>query len=258
MPFVTPQTIPSIEECTFYHAMDLPGVGTVGGSHVWDLRGRVEEYTGNIDLNGKSFLDVGAAIGFISFEVERRGAEVVSFDMEDGQWQIVPTLDAAGSPDRAAKTRVNIHRTVSRIKNGYWLAHAAYSSRARAYYGNIYDISPELGDFDVVFTGQVLVHVRDPLWALYQAAQRCRDTLVITEGMYEDNQPRAVFLSPPGSNNDYSWWHLSPKLYEAWLATIGFEIQSRSSASYPYVTPQGAIEHQIGTIVAKRVSDRYI
>ena len=72
---------PDLNECVFYHSMDLPGLGTVEGQ--WDLRGRFDEYIGGIDVNGKTFLDVGAASGFLSFEAERRGASVISFDALD-------------------------------------------------------------------------------------------------------------------------------------------------------------------------------
>jgi 2-polyprenyl-3-methyl-5-hydroxy-6-metoxy-1,4-benzoquinol methylase len=67
-----------LADCWFYHTMDLPDVGTVTGS--WDLRGRFDEYVGHVPLAGKTFLDVGTASGFLSFEAEKRGADVVSFD----------------------------------------------------------------------------------------------------------------------------------------------------------------------------------
>ena len=41
--FATPQVVTDLSECVFYHVMDLPDVGTVGGD--WDLRGRFEAWT---------------------------------------------------------------------------------------------------------------------------------------------------------------------------------------------------------------------
>ena len=80
------------EECSFYHHMDLPVVGEVGSG--WDLRPTVDTYLGNLDFRGKRVLDVGAASGFLTFEMEARGAEVVSFDMVHGsQWNVVPYND---------------------------------------------------------------------------------------------------------------------------------------------------------------------
>jgi predicted nicotinamide N-methyase len=38
----------------------------------------VDPYLGNFDFVGKRVLDVGAASGFLTFEMEKRGAEVVA------------------------------------------------------------------------------------------------------------------------------------------------------------------------------------
>jgi len=51
--------IPAIEDCRFYHAMDLPQLGFVQGA--WDLRGRFDEYIGGVGLKDRSVLDVGTA-----------------------------------------------------------------------------------------------------------------------------------------------------------------------------------------------------
>ena len=77
----------NVDECSFYHHMDLPGPKEVGRG--WDLRKTVDDYLGNFDFRGKRALDVGTASGFLTFEIEKRGAEVVSFDMASsatGSW----------------------------------------------------------------------------------------------------------------------------------------------------------------------------
>src|SRR4051812_37484330 len=81
--YETPQPVAGVGDCWFYHVMDLPGAGKVGGQ--WDLRGQVDEYLGGFDFRGKRVLDVGAASGFLTFEMEKRGADVVSFDMKDNR-----------------------------------------------------------------------------------------------------------------------------------------------------------------------------
>src|ERR1043165_9012096 len=81
-----PRFVDRLEDCFFYHAMELPGFGLVPAH--WDLRGRFDDYVGRVDLRGKSVLDVGTATGFLSFEAEKRGAaRVVSFDQQDGAEQ---------------------------------------------------------------------------------------------------------------------------------------------------------------------------
>ena len=69
--FEESRRVESLNECFFYHTIELPGFGLVRGQ--WDLRGRFEEYVGGVDVSNKSVLDVGTATGFLSFESERRG-----------------------------------------------------------------------------------------------------------------------------------------------------------------------------------------
>ena len=64
-PYAEPRAVASLDECYFYHTMDVPGHGTIKGE--WDLRGRVDDYLGNFDFSGKRVLDVGAASGILSF-----------------------------------------------------------------------------------------------------------------------------------------------------------------------------------------------
>jgi 2-polyprenyl-3-methyl-5-hydroxy-6-metoxy-1,4-benzoquinol methylase len=77
-----PRFIERLEDCFFYHTMDLPGLGVVRGQ--WDLRGRFDDYIGGVSVAGKSVLDIGTATGFLSFESEHQGASrVLSVDMGD-------------------------------------------------------------------------------------------------------------------------------------------------------------------------------
>src|SRR5262245_24126688 len=87
--WAVPRIIGSLEECEFYHTMDIPGYGLVVGQ--WDLRENVDTYLGNQDLRGKRVLELGPASGFLTFEMEKRGAAVVGFDLADGRkWDVVP------------------------------------------------------------------------------------------------------------------------------------------------------------------------
>ncbi len=48
--FASPRSV-VLADCSFYHSMDLPGVGAVTGE--WDLRGRVDEYLGGVQFGGR-------------------------------------------------------------------------------------------------------------------------------------------------------------------------------------------------------------
>jgi hypothetical protein len=87
--FAAPRKNLNVNQCFFYHVYDLPGVGRVGGH--WDLRETIDDYLGHYDFTGKRALDIGTASGFLTFAMEARGAEVVSFDAAAGRHSdIVP------------------------------------------------------------------------------------------------------------------------------------------------------------------------
>ena len=46
----------------------------------WDLRGHEAAYLGGVDVAGKRVLELGPATGYLTFYMERMGAEVVSFE----------------------------------------------------------------------------------------------------------------------------------------------------------------------------------
>lgn len=226
-------TLRALSQCRFYHTMDLPELGTVTGD--WDLRGRFDEYIGGVNLAGRSVLDVGTASGFLTFEAEKRGAKVTSFDADSpDRWQTVPPANV----DTAY-----FHG----MRNGYALAHRLIGSRAQTLYGNIYDLAALAEPHDVLIVAQILVHLRDPLLALEQAARTTRDTLVIVEGVLEtgSDAPLALYLG-----GAMRWWSLSIALYHQWLNAFGFKIDSTLTAYYP--CDVAAYMPAITTIVARR------
>src|SRR5215471_10291266 len=116
--FVEPRTVERLDDCYFYHTIDLPGLGVQKGH--WDLRGRFTEYIGGVDVAGKSVLDVGSATGFLSFEAERLGAaRVVSFDMSDVRQQdFIPFKGKLYREDYESWIYYH-HLTVEKWKNAY-------------------------------------------------------------------------------------------------------------------------------------------
>ena len=88
--FATPRKVEDVADCYFYHTMELPGRGVIEGRD-WDLRGRVDEYLGNVDFAGQRVLEIGPASGFLTFEMEKRGADVISVEVTDEHgWDFVP------------------------------------------------------------------------------------------------------------------------------------------------------------------------
>jgi hypothetical protein len=240
---------PPDDDCLFYHVMDVPGVGEVRSENAWDLRNRFDEYTGYVPVAGKSFLDVGTASGFLSFEAEKRGAIVTSFDAKSAeQIQYIPVSDT----HLAEKHRRGCKEYFYRMRKGYLYLHECFSSKARAIYGDIYLLSDLAPPSDIVMLGQVLVHLRDPLEALRQASMIAKETLIITEGSFESDRPTAVFLGTP--DIPFSWWHFSNQLYHHWLSLLGFHVIKESKGFYKCGYSEMPAEVEVWTFVAERTS----
>jgi hypothetical protein len=173
--FEHPRNINDISDCVFYHVMELPGYGVVGKE--WDLRGGEEAYLGGVSFQGKRVLELGTASGFICRYMESRGADVIAFDVSSERSQdIVPyaRLDIAS-------VAVGARNSVERLKNGWWFAHRLFGSKAKAFYGNIYDVPDEIGLVNISTFGSILLHLRDPFQALYSALRLTQETVIVTE-----------------------------------------------------------------------------
>jgi tRNA (mo5U34)-methyltransferase len=153
---------------SWYHTIDLgDGVVTDGW---FDLRPYVSRYGLPERLDGLRALDVGTWDGFWAFELERRGADVVALDLDDER-----ELDW---PPRRRPSQFSDQPRGA----GFALAKELLDSKVERLVGSIYTARPEdLGRFDLVFCGSVLVHLRDQLLALERIAGLCRGRLVLTE-----------------------------------------------------------------------------
>ncbi len=245
-----PRLIENLDECYFYHTMDVPKFGVIHAH--WDLRGKFDEYIGGTDVSGKSVLDVGTATGFLSFEAERRGAErVLSFDMSDVRQQtFLPFKDNLYYQDRERWAR-EYGAQMDKWKNAYWLCHRLLESKAEVYYGDVYALPAELGMFDVTIVGSVLEHLSDQVSALASIARVTKETLVIVTPLLETNERIARFEpSADRPEQDYTWWTYSTGVYREALLMLGFRIVKISTASY-YHDYESRFEER-HTIVAVR------
>jgi SAM-dependent methyltransferase len=231
--------------------MDLPGLGTTTGQ--WDLRATADDYLGRFDFAGKRVLDLGAASGFITFEIEWRGGSVVSFDIGDEQaWDVVPFADETRTRDELRQAFAVESR---RLKNSYWLAHHLLSSKAQAFYGNVYDLPDTLGRFDAVVVAQILIHLRDPVAALASACRLSDDAVILTEGMLRLPLPLGLFHpNPHVPHRNHSWWRYSVGLYRRILGILGFEIESVQTMRHRCLSPGMKPWVKLTTIVARRRS----
>jgi hypothetical protein len=222
--FARPRTVDNIDTCYFYHTMNLPIFGLQDGG--WDLRGRFDDYIGHVNLTNMRVLDVGTASGFLSFSSEQRGArEVVSFDLDTAARQhVLPFREGVYYRDHEAWCR-NQSALFDSWKNAYWLSHHLLGSRAKAFYGDVYDIPSQLGPFDVVIAGAILEHLSDPIRALASISKVANDWIVVNTDFIDDDEPVARFNGRPDRpENDFVFWTYSFKAYEYIFAILGFKI----------------------------------
>src|SRR5438094_2136709 len=173
-----PLKVEDVADCHFYRTMELPGYGVIEGRD-WDLRGGVDEYLGKVDFAGQRVLEIGPASGFLTFEMEKRGADVVSVEVtaEHG-WDFVP-YPAARLEEVFGPRRI----VMQQLKNSYCFSHAPLDSKAKLYYGDVYNLPAALGQFDIGVMGSVLLHCRDPLRIVEQCG-KMESLLIITDLFY--------------------------------------------------------------------------
>jgi SAM-dependent methyltransferase len=248
--FAAPRHVDRVEDCFFYHAMELPGLGLIRAH--WDLRDRFDDYVGGVSVAGKSVLDIGTASGFLSFEAEKRGAtRVVSFDQRDGaDQQFLPFKDKPYYRDHASWA-AEYRAEIERWKNAYWLAHRLLQSKAEVFYGDVYHLPEELGQFDVAIVGSVLEHLSDPVTALASISRLTRETMVVVTPLLDTDEPIARFHGRADKPEaDFTWWIYSLGVYREVFGMLGFRIAKVSRAEFYYM--YGDKLEERSTIVAQR------
>jgi tRNA (mo5U34)-methyltransferase len=201
-----------VEELGWYHTLELgDGIVTDGW---FDLRPYVGEYGLPERMDGMRALDVGTWDGFWAFEMERRGADVVALDLDDERELDYP-------PRRRPASFSDTPRG-----EGFRLAHEALGSRVERVERSVYDATPsELGSFDLVLCGSVLIHLRDQLLALERIASVCRGTLIAAEEYDRLTSPLPMALARfrADRERDVVFWQPSARTWKRMMWTAGFD-----------------------------------
>lgn len=195
----------------WYHTIELPGGVTTPG--IYDHRPYVPAYGLPPDLHGKTVLDVGAASGFFTFELERRGGAVTATDLPT--WR-AHDFGARYEPDLAPD------QADAYLHEPFLFAQRARGSRAVRTLTSIYDISPEsIGTFDLVFCGSVLIHVSDPATALRRLQSVTREAAIISTVVHPVDSPDPIALFTGHLRGD-TWWAPNRAGFEALVRSAGF------------------------------------
>jgi tRNA (mo5U34)-methyltransferase len=222
-------------ERSWYHTLELaPGHVTQG---MFDLRPYVGRYGLPERLDGRRCLDVGTWDGFWAFELERRGAaEVVALDLDDERaldWP--PRRRPASFPPEPRGA-------------GFAIAHEIYRSSVERVVVSVYDARPEdLGTFDLVVCGSVLMHLRDQLLALERIAALCRGQFISAEeyDRLAGLVPFPVARYRADRDSDVVFWQPSARTWGRMMWTAGFDRVERR-AKFRLRSPLGfSVRHVV-------------
>jgi tRNA (mo5U34)-methyltransferase len=195
----------------WYHTIDLgSGVVTPG---MFDHRPAVGRYLLPGDLSGLRCLDVGTMDGFWAFEMERRGAdEVVAIDLDDPE-----------ALDWPASLRHKVVKTLDETKGErFELARAALGSGVRRELRSVYELAPDLGRFDLVFCGDLLVHLKDPVTAVERMRSVCERAAIVCTPIIRLRFGRGRALAELDGIDNFQWWAFSQPALERLLHAAGF------------------------------------
>ena len=179
----------------WWHSFELPDGGRIDGVNTLEaLKRRVAQFPIPADLHGKRVLDVGAWDGWFSFEMERRGAEVVAIDrIENPKFYEIRSL---------LKSKVEYREL------------------------DVYDLHPDkIGTFDIVLFMGVLYHVKHPILALERVCSVCTDMAIVESFVLKDQTDRHLLefyeYDEFGGQFD-NWFAPTPKALTALCRTAGF------------------------------------
>jgi tRNA (mo5U34)-methyltransferase len=207
----------------WYHTLELgDGVVTKG---MFDHRPVLDRYLLPSDLSGARCLDIGTMDGFFAFEMERRGAaEVVALDLEDPE-----------QLDWPRPLREEVVKTLD-IEKGerFTLAKDALHSQVQRVLRSVYDLDTDLGEFDFVFCGDLLVHLKNPIRAVENIRNVCRGSATICNPIARVRFGRGRALVELDGIDEFQWWLPTQEALVRMLRAAGF---ARVEAGAPFELP---------------------
>jgi tRNA (mo5U34)-methyltransferase len=184
-----------LNELGWWHSFEMPDGSLVEGvCSLEGLKRRLAQFPIPYDLSGKRVLDIGAWDGFFSFEMEKRGAEVVAIDCWDNE-------------------RFRLMRSMLNSRVDY-----------RIY--DMYELTPvTVGKFDIVIFFGVLYHLKHPLLALERVCALTTDLACVDTFVSDDDSatPRMEFYEHAelGGQTD-NWVGPNVPCLMAFCRTAGF------------------------------------
>jgi len=185
--------VAALTKDTWFHSIELPDGRLIPGVvSVEALKARLRRYPIPENLGGMRVLDVGAATGWNSFELERRGAQVVAMDCVDLQ--------------------------------EFRTARELLSSKVEYRVLDVDELTPEsIGRFDYVLFFGVLYHLRHPPLGLEKICALTRETAFVESFVSDGDSCSLQFYESDelGGQLD-NWYGPTTKCLEALCRSSGF------------------------------------
>ena len=210
-----------LSDFVWYHAFELPDGRVLPGA--WDLRGHESAYLGGVDVAGKRVLELGPATGYLTFYMERMGAEVVAF--EAGFDVSIDVMPVQGREDPEERRQV-MQDTIDRNHDAWWYLHRTIGSSAKFVQGNIYDMPADLGHLrHHPGRGHPACTCASPGAPSRRRRGGRRETMIVTEPLQDDWQPpesNIMRFSPSAEHHLTNWWSIYPGAVVSMLSRLGF------------------------------------
>src|SRR5438270_12591546 len=213
-----------VERYRWYHTLELGnGVVTPG---MFDHRPVLDRYPIPADLSGMRCLDVATMDGFWAFEMERRGAaSVTALDLEDPE-----------DLDWPASLRPDHDRTMDETKaERFALAKRALGSNVERVLLSAYDLGPQLGTFDFVFCGDLLLHLKDPITPIENIRSVCTGSAVIVNVIKKFRFHAKRPMAELDGIDNFEWWVTNLEGLVRIVRSAGFaRVEASPTFEVPY------------------------
>jgi tRNA (mo5U34)-methyltransferase len=195
------------------------------------------------NLEGWRVLDIGCNAGYYSFELAKRGADVLGIDIDEHY-----------------------------LKQAKWAA-GKFKMKGRTEFRRlqVYDILKMKDTFDLILFMGVFYHLRHPLLALDIVTQKfsqlmvfqtmtmpgdkiseSADNIEITdrERLLEEGFPKVAFIEKALSGDNTNWWAPNIAAVEAMLRSAGLEIMSKPAHEI-YICRKGNKPYHIDVVISE-------
>ena len=223
----------------WYHTFDFGnGIRTPGA---FDHAPILHHYRFPDRFDGKRVLDVATYDGYWAFEFERRGAhEVLALD-------VAGPMDLDWLPSRLA--RATAEEKARRFGHGFAIAKEQLRSSVQRVVCNVYDLRPEtFGLFDVVHSGDLLLHLNSPVKAMQNMARVCTEYALISDVYFPDldHVGQRPLLEYQGGRDVPTWWRIGFRALKQMVQDAGFSrVEVLSDFTYGYRVAPGRMHHVV-------------